>query len=231
MVFKFLIPFHELHVLCLNLGLMVFTCENHLQLAHIFFLTTLFFFHDVVWEIQEVRNIQQRVFKFLIPFHELHELCLNSGVMVFTCENQLKLARNFFFTTLFFFHDVVSVIPEVRKIQERVFKNSNSLLWVAWVVVELGGHGFHTWKPCATCTYFFFHYFIFFHERVWEIPEVRKIQQRIFKFLIPFHELHELCWTRGSWFSHLKAICNLQVFFFHEFIFFLRCSMGNTGDP
>jgi len=96
-----------------------------------------FFFHyfisffDVVWEIPEVRKIQQRVFKFLIPLNELHEMCLKKGVMVFTRENICNL---------------------------------------------------HI---------FFFHYFISFHDVVWEIPEVRKIQQWVFKFLIPLNELQE----------------------------------------
>jgi len=52
-----------------------FTIKNDLQLAGIFFFTTLFLLHDVVWEIPEVRKIQQWVFKFLIPFYELHEMC------------------------------------------------------------------------------------------------------------------------------------------------------------
>jgi len=113
---------------------MIFTRENHLQLARILFSTTSFFFHDVGWEIPEVRIIQHWVVKFLTPIHVLHGFCLNSGVLVFTCENHLQLARIFFFTTLLSFHDVV-----------------------------------------------------------WEIPEVCKIQQWFIKFLIPFHDLHELC--------------------------------------
>jgi len=32
----------------------------------------------------------------------------------------------------------------------------NSRPWVAWIEFVLGGHGFHMWKPFATCTYFFY---------------------------------------------------------------------------
>jgi len=74
---------------------MIFTRENHLNLARIFFSTSLFFFHDVVWEIPEDRKIRHWVVKFLIPIHVLHELCLNFAVMVSTCENHWQLARTF----------------------------------------------------------------------------------------------------------------------------------------
>jgi len=37
--------------------------------------------------------------------------------------------------------------------------------------------------------------------------------------LIPLHELHELPLYKGSWFSRVKSICNLHVFFFSRLYF------------
>jgi len=93
---------------------MVFTFGKHLQLACPLFFTTLILSHELVWEIQEVSKIQQLVFKFLLPFRNLHEFSLYYGVMVFTCENHLILARIFLYTTSFFYHELVHEIEEDR---------------------------------------------------------------------------------------------------------------------
>jgi len=170
---------------------MIFTRENHLLRARILLSTTLFFIHDVVWEIPEVRKIQQWVFKFLTPFHELHELCLNNRVMVFTSENHLQLARIFFSTTLFFFHDVVWEIPEVRKIQHWVIKFLIPIHVLHGFCLNCGIMVFICENHLQLARIFYFTTLLYFHDVVWEIPEVCKIQQWVIKFLISFHELHE----------------------------------------
>jgi len=63
---QFWIPLDYLHKLCLQEGLIVFTFENHLQLPCNFLFTT-YFFHELEWEIQGVRNLQQWVPIFWIP--------------------------------------------------------------------------------------------------------------------------------------------------------------------
>jgi len=80
-----LIALDELHTLCWYWDVTVFAREIHFQLTRVFSSTTLFFSHDLRWEITGARKIQQWEPSFLIPLDELHQLCWYWGVMVFTC--------------------------------------------------------------------------------------------------------------------------------------------------
>jgi len=115
------------------------------------------------------------------------------GVTFFTCENHLQLGRISFFATLFIYHELVRDIPEVHKIQQWFFNFNISLPWVAWVLFVLGGHGFHMWKPFATCTNFFFA--TSFFSWIGTNGQYRrsvKYSNGSSILIIPFHELHEL---------------------------------------
>jgi len=156
--------------------------------------TNCFLFDELVWEIQEVRNIQRWVFIFLIPFYELHKLSFYYGVMVFTCKNHLQLARisvssllNSFFMS---WYGKNKRFPRIQQWLYNILIPFHVLqklcLYYRVMVFTCDNH-------LQLARIFFFATWFFFHKLVWEIQDVRKIQQWIINFLIPFHELHELC--------------------------------------
>jgi len=69
---------------------------------------------------------------------------------------------------------------------------------------------------------FFFLFYIFFHELEWQIRGVLKIQHWGLLFWILLDLLYKLCLYLKVWFSHLKTIYNLFVFFFLSILYFFH---------
>jgi len=141
---------------------MVFSCENHLQLARISFFTTLFIFS---WVAMGNTGGPQNIAMGLQFFNSLPWVAWNVFVLgghgihmwkpFATCTN--LLFRYFIFVSWGGMEITGGPLNSTMGLD-----SFNSLPLIAWVVFVLRGHGFHMWKPFATWTYCFFHYFIFF---------------------------------------------------------------------
>jgi len=201
---------------------MVFTCENHLQLARFFF--PLLHFFSMSWDGRYRGPVKYSngSLTFGFPSKSCISWVCTRGSWFSHVKTMTQLADNFFSTTSFFFHELRWEIPGVCTIQQWVF----IFLILFYELHKLGlylGFMLFTWENHdSACTYFFSTTPYSLHELEWEILGVRKIQQWVFIFLIPCYELHKLSLYQGSWFSHVTTMIQLADYFFSTTCFFFH---------